>query len=69
MFDARPAEGERMRRVEEALEGATHEEIGQIAEALAAVVIAETPDINKAGRLFGVAATRSARLLREKSAS
>lgn len=55
--------------VSEAMEGATLQEIGEIAESLAAIVVAEMPDPDKAAALFGEAVARSARVIRQKSAS
>lgn len=55
--------------VSEAMKGATLEEIGEIAESLAAIVVAEMPDPDRAGQLFGEAVARSARAIRQKSAS
>ena len=69
MQEARLPDGPLIQQTLQILEGATLEEIGAVAEVLAARVVAEMPDINQAGRLFGVAVTRSARLIREKASA
>lgn len=61
-------ESKRMQKVAEVLKGAPQEEIGEIAEALAASVVAEMPDPAQAAELFGQAVLRSAMILRRKAA-